>query len=145
MIIYIKEEEIKLMKNLELGSFIIRLVLGIIFLVHGFTKFQGGIEHTAGFFSSIGLPGFLAYLVGGVELIGGILLILGLGTRIIAGAFAIIMIGAIFTVKLKTGFVGGYELELALLAMSLHLLFSGNQFFAMDHVFVRRKSESQNF
>lgn len=29
-----------MMKNLELGSFIIRLVLGIIFLVHGFTKFQ---------------------------------------------------------------------------------------------------------
>ncbi|QNU37546.1 DoxX family protein [Geobacillus sp. 44B] len=133
-----------MIKNLELGSFIIRLVLGIIFLVHGFTKFQGGIENTAGFFSSIGLPGFLAYLVGGVELIGGILLILGLGTRIIAGAFAAIMVGAIFTVKLKSGFVGGYEFELALLAMSLHLLFSGNQFFAMDNVFVRRKSESQS-
>ncbi|BDG35398.1 DoxX family protein [Saccharococcus caldoxylosilyticus] len=133
-----------MIKNLELGSFIIRLVLGIIFLVHGFTKFQGGIENTAGFFSSIGLPGFLAYLVGEVELIGGILLILGLGTRIIAGAFAAIMVGAIFTVKLKSGFVGGYEFELALLAMSLHLLFSGNQFFAMDNVFVRRKSESQS-
>ncbi|NUK29368.1 DoxX family protein [Parageobacillus sp. VR-IP] len=122
----------------------IRLVLGIILLVHGFTKFQGGIENTAGFFSSIGLPGFLAYLVGEVELIGGILLILGLGTRIIAGAFAAIMVGAIFTVKLKSGFVGGYEFELALLAMSLHLLFSGNQFFAMDNVFVRRKSENQS-
>ncbi|WP_217499367.1 DoxX family protein [Parageobacillus sp. VR-IP] len=113
-------------------------------MVHGFTKFQGGIENTAGFFSSIGLPGFLAYLVGEVELIGGILLILGLGTRIIAGAFAAIMVGAIFTVKLKSGFVGGYEFELALLAMSLHLLFSGNQFFAMDNVFVRRKSENQS-
>jgi hypothetical protein len=54
------------------------------------------------------------------------------------------MVGAIFTVKLKRRLVGGYELELALLAMSLHLLLSGNQFFAMDHVFVRRKSESQS-
>jgi putative oxidoreductase len=86
----------------------------------------------------------LAYLVAGIELIGGILLILGLGIRIIAGAFAVIMVGAIFTVKLKSGFAGGYELELALLAMSLHLLLSGNQFLAMDHVFVRRKSESQS-
>jgi putative oxidoreductase len=133
-----------LIKNLELGSFIIRLVLGITFFVHGLMKFQGGIEHTAGFFSSVGLPGFLAYLVAGIELIGGILLILGLGTRIIAGTFAVIMVGAIFTVKLKSGFAGGYELELALLAMSLHLLLSSNQFLAMDNVFVRRKSESQS-
>jgi putative oxidoreductase len=133
-----------LIKNLELGSFIIRLVLGITFLIHGLTKFQGGIENTAGFFSSIGLPGFLAYLVGGIELIGGILLMLGLGIRIIAGTFAAIMVGAIFTVKLKSGFVGGYEFDLALLAMSLHLLLSSNQFLAMDNVFVRRESESQS-
>ncbi|MDQ0247385.1 putative membrane protein YphA (DoxX/SURF4 family) [Bacillus fengqiuensis] len=133
-----------MMKNVELGSFIIRVVLGLTFFVHGLAKFQGGIENTAGFFSSVGIPGFLAYVVGGVELIGGILLMLGFGTRIIAGAFAIIMAGAIFTVKLKSSFAGGYELDLALLAMSLHLLVSDNQFLSIGRVLGNREAEKRS-
>ena len=129
------------MKNVELGSFIIRLVLGFTFFVHGLAKFQGGIENTAGFFSSVGIPGFLAYIVGGVELIGGILLMLGVGTRMIAGAFAVIMVGAIFTVKLKNGFAGGYEFDVALLAMSVHLLLSDNQFLSIGRVIGKREAE----
>ncbi|WP_078412005.1 DoxX family protein [Priestia abyssalis] len=133
-----------MVKNAELGSFIIRLVLGLTFFVHGLAKFQGGIENTAGFFDSVGIPGFLAYAVGGIELIGGILLMLGFGTRIIAGAFAVIMVGAIFMVKLKSGFAGGYELDLALLAMSAHLLVSDNQFLSIGNVLGNREAEKHS-
>ena len=48
-------------EKLEIGALILRLILGITFFVHGYVKFTGGIENTVGWFSSIGLPGSLAY------------------------------------------------------------------------------------
>lgn len=134
------------MKN-EIGALILRVTLGIIFLVHGLGKFQGGIENVAGWFSSIGLPGFLAYAVAIIELVGGIALILGLGTRIVSALLALIMIGAIFTVKLSVGFMGngemaGYEFDLALLAMSIYLTVAGSKMLAVDEMlFNKEKSE----
>lgn len=65
----------------EVGTLILRVVLGLTFFVHGLVKFQGGIENTAGWFSSIGLPGFLATVVAAIELVGGIALVLGLFSR----------------------------------------------------------------
>ena len=102
------------------------MILGLTFFIHGFSKFQGGIENTVGYFESLGILSFLAYIVAFIELVGGILLILGIGTRIVSGLFAVIMLGAIFTAKLSAGFLGdgqmaGYELELALLAMAIFL------------------------
>ncbi len=125
----------------ELGALVVRIVLGVTFLLHGLQKFQAGIEKAAGFFQSIGLPGFLAYAVGGIELIGGICMVLGLGVRVFGALFSIIMLGAILTVKLPQGFVGGYELDLALFAMSLHLLISGNRMLAVDSLFRKRSAE----
>lgn len=124
------------MKNYELGSFILRVVIGISFLTHGILKFSAGIAGTAGWFSSLGLPGFLAYIVAVIELVGGIAMILGIGTRIVAVLFAIVMLGGIFTVKLSIGFVGngpmaGWELDLAYLAMSVYLLLNGSEKYAL--------------
>ncbi|RBN43016.1 oxidoreductase, partial [Priestia megaterium] len=101
-------------KNVEIGSLIIRLVLGFTFLVHGFQKWQGGIENTVGFFDSLGIPGFMAYIVATIELVGGVLIILGLATRVVSALFVAVMLGAIFTAKLKSGFVGGFEFDIAL-------------------------------
>jgi putative oxidoreductase len=119
------------------------LVLGVIFFAHGLQKFQGGLDKTEGFFESVGIPGFLAYVVAFLEVIGGICLVLGLGTRIIAGAFVVIMLGAIFTVKLKGGFLGGYELDVALMAMGLHLLISGSPTLSLDNLFLLRSKKAE--
>ncbi|PKG23332.1 DoxX family protein [Niallia nealsonii] len=127
-----------------IGTLFIRFVLGIIFFMHGLTKMQNGIENTAGFFTSLGLPGFSAYLVAGIELIGGLLIIIGLGTRIIAVLFAAIMLGAILMVNGSNGFVGGYEFELSLLAMSLFLVFNQAQVFALDNILPFYKSKQQS-
>ena len=78
-----------LLKN-EVGALILRVVLGITFFIHGFVKFQGGIENQVGWFSSIGLPGFLAYVVAIIELVGGFALFIGLGTKIISVLLAIL-------------------------------------------------------
>ncbi|WP_121612924.1 DoxX family protein [Mesobacillus foraminis] len=123
--------------NVEIGSFILRVVLGITFFLHGLSKFQGGIENTAGWFASIGLPGFLAYLVAVIELAGGIALIVGLGTRIISALLAMIMLGAILKVKLGAGFLGngqgsGYELDIVLMAIAVFLALNGSFLLSID-------------
>jgi putative oxidoreductase len=126
------------MNNKELGIVILRVVLGLTFFIHGLVKFQGGISNTVGYFDSLGIPGFLAYPVAAIELIGGMALILGIGTKIIGLLFALIMLGAIFTAKLPLGFLGdgqmaGYELELALLAMSVYFIFADKSVLSLDH------------
>ncbi|PLT29911.1 DoxX family protein [Peribacillus deserti] len=62
----------------EVSALILRLILGISFFIHGLTKLQGGIENTVGWFSSIGLPGFLAFGVAVLEVAGEVALMLGL-------------------------------------------------------------------
>lgn len=82
----------------------------------------------------------MAYVVAVIELVGGIILILGLGTRVVSMLLAVIMIGAIFTVKLSAGFLGdgqmaGYELELLLLAMSVYFIFTNQSKISLDQKF----------
>ncbi|WP_134701353.1 DoxX family protein [Ammoniphilus sp. YIM 78166] len=124
-------------KNMEIALFVIRITLGIVFFAHGLQKVQG-VEGIVGFFGSLGLPGFMAYAVAGIELIGGLILILGLGTRVVSGLFILIMLGAIFKVKLSAGFLGGYELDFALLGMALALAISGNKLWSLDQ-YIRRQ------
>ncbi|OXS75735.1 DoxX family protein [Domibacillus enclensis] len=131
----------------EWSAFILRLVLGITFFVHGVVKFQGGIANTAGWFDSIGLPGMLAYAVAFIETAGGLALILGIGTRVFSAILALVMVGAIFKVKLAAGFIGngqsaGYELDLALLAMSASLALTGSSFLALDQFFSKEDHET---
>ncbi|TYR81306.1 DoxX family protein [Priestia megaterium] len=120
------------MRGYEIGTFLLRLILGITFFVHGLSKFQGGIENTVGFFSSVGIPGVMAYIVAIIELVGGAAMILGFATRTVAVLFVIIMLGAIFTVKIGSGFMGGYELDVVLLVIALHHVFTGSGAFALD-------------
>ncbi|TWI54067.1 DoxX family protein [Halalkalibacter nanhaiisediminis] len=128
----------------EVGALILRIFLGLTFFIHGLVKFQGGIGNTAGFFENIGLPGFSAYVVAIIELVGGLALIVGLGTRVVSILFAIIMVVAIFTVKLPAGFLGtpemaGYELDLALLVISIYLAIAKSSLFSVDNVLYRSK------
>jgi uncharacterized membrane protein YphA (DoxX/SURF4 family) len=125
------------MDKLGISTLILRLVLGISFFVHGLAKFQGGIDNTVGWFDSIGILGFFAYVVATLELVGGIALILGIGTRVFSALFIVLMIGAIVTVKFAVGFLGtadmaGYELDLAFLVIALFLMINGSKFLSVD-------------
>ncbi|PIC62648.1 oxidoreductase [Sporosarcina sp. P13] len=130
------------MKRNDAGAVVLRVILGLTFFIHGLSKFQGGIGNTVVFFESLGILGFLAYIVATIELLGGIMLILGLGTRIVSVLFSVIMLGAIFTVKLSAGFLGdgqmaGYELELALLAMAIFLAIANSSSFSLGNKIFR--------
>jgi putative oxidoreductase len=106
------------------GPLPIRILAGIAFIIHGLPKLSD-IAGTQGFFGNVGLPPELAVLIGLLEVIGGIFLLVGVLTRITAVLFVIEMIGSILTVKISKGFVGGYELDLLLIAISISLLLTG--------------------
>ncbi|MGO4886193.1 DoxX family protein [Anaerobacillus sp. MEB173] len=128
----------------EIGTFILRVVLGVIFLAHGAAKFQGGIENIVGWFDSIGLPGGFAYVVAIVELVGGIALILGLGTRIVSGLLVLLLLGAIFKVQLAVGFLGGYAYDLALLVIAVHLAINGSKLYSLGQLFFKEKDNKNS-
>lgn len=113
---------------------ILRLVLGLVFVIHGYPKLFTGFSQTVGFFDSIGIKPakFWVFVVGTVEFFGGIALILGFATQIAALLIAINMLVAIFKVKFKIGFVNGYEFDLALLIIALSLIFTGAGAYALD-------------
>ncbi len=104
-----------------------RIVLGAIMIAHGYHKVFGGFHHHMEFVGTLGLPAKLAYLSAGTEFFGGIAIVLGLYTRLFAGAFAIEMGIAIWKVHFKNGLMGngGYEFPLALATIALALLCFG--------------------
>jgi putative oxidoreductase len=115
----------KISKSLMMfGPLPIRILAGILFIAHGLPKFED-IGGTSGFFGSVGIPPELAVPIGLLEVIGGIFLLVGVVTRITAALFIIEMIAATLIVKLPDGFVGGYELELLLVAIGVSLLLTG--------------------
>ena len=66
----------------DYAALILRVSTGALFVIHGGLKlFVFTPAGTAGFFASIGLPGPLAYLTIAAEILGGVLLLAGLGTR----------------------------------------------------------------
>jgi putative oxidoreductase len=132
-----------MVKN-EIGALILRVTLGALLLIHGIVKFQGGIENIVGWFGSIGLPGFMAYGVALLEIVGGIALIIGLGTRIVSALIAVLMIGAILKVKLSVGLLGngqmaGYELDLAFLAIAIYLFIDGSKLLSVGQLIFKRE------
>ncbi|EJL47852.1 hypothetical protein BAG01nite_18540 [Brevibacillus agri] len=129
----------------EWSALVLRIVVGLTFAIHGVAKFQMGLENVAGFFGTLGLPAFIAYLVAFLEVVGGIALIAGLGTRVFSAALAVVMIGAVAKAKLAAGFMGGesgagYELELALFAILLALSISGSSKFGLDQILFGKRS-----
>jgi putative oxidoreductase len=115
----------KISKSLMMfGPLPIRILAGILFIAHGLPKFED-IGGTSGFFGSVGIPPELAVPIGLLEVIGGIFLLVGVVTRITAALFILEMIGVTLIVKLPDGFVGGYELELLLVAVGISLLLTG--------------------
>ena len=124
------------------GLTVLRLTLGLVFLMHGIQKtFDWGFDNVAGAFTNMGIP--LAYpsavLVALLELVGGALLILGLGTRLVAAPLAVVMAVAIAAVH-HVGFFApqGVEFPLTLIAANVALVLAGPGALAMDNLIARR-------
>src|SRR5207237_2075884 len=105
-------------------------------IAHGYHKVFGGMAHTVQFISSLGLPGWTAYLSAYTEFFVGILIILGLITLITALAILIDMLVAIAKVHWKNGLVGqgGFEFPLSLAAIAFALILFGGGPIAVDAI-----------
>ncbi|MFD5278236.1 DoxX family protein [Pseudarthrobacter sp. NPDC058362] len=109
----------------------LRIVLGFLFAAHGWQKFnEWTIAGTQTAFSQMGIPAaeVAAPVIAVLELAGGIALILGVLTRVVAALLVADMLGALFLVHAGAGVYadkGGYELVLLLGAAAFVLALTG--------------------
>ena len=119
------------------AAFALRVALGVMFIAHSLVlkHFTYTLPGTAQFFESIGLPAALAYLTFWAELLGGLALVAGVGTRWVAIALVPILIGATW-VHAGNGWVfsapnGGWEYPVFLIVASLVQALLGDGRFAL--------------
>jgi putative oxidoreductase len=126
-----------------LAPLVVRVIVGVIMFSHGLQKLtQMGPGNFGGqVLAGLGvpLPELMGYVVTFVELVGGILLIVGLFSRIAALLLTIDLVVAILLVKLNVGLIApqgsgaGAELDLALIAGLLVILLAGPGKLSVDH------------
>ena len=111
----------------------LRAAVGVIFIVHGSGRFNPGF---LGFMEMLGLPPEMQIPIALAETIPGILLLIGVLTRISASLLSIIMLAAIFYVKQAGSLTGehGFEIDLILLAACLVVIVAGPGRVSVSHV-----------
>ena len=111
-----------------------RAAIGVIFIVHGAGKFNEGF---VGFLTGgLGLPAEMQIPIALAEMVPGILLLIGVFTRLSASLISIVMLGAIFYVKQAGSLTGerGVEFDLILLAACLVVMIAGPGRISIAHV-----------
>ncbi len=111
----------------NVGLFILRLVIGVVFLYHALPK----LKNARGMAQGIGMPAGMIFMLGLVEFLSSLGMILGIYTQLAALLFAIVMLGAIYfkTMKWHVPFAAmdktGWEFDLIILAANVAVLFGG--------------------
>ena len=115
------------------GLLLFRVIAGIIFVVHGWAKFNGG--YAIGFFTKIGMPipSVSGPFITALEIGGGVALILGLLTRYLGILYTIQMCVAAYVqwILFKKGFSGA-ELEMLLVFTGILLATNGAGKYSLD-------------
>ncbi|MBK9243741.1 MAG: DoxX family protein [Burkholderiales bacterium] len=130
------------------AALVMRLSLGVMFVAHALLKLAVfTLPGTAQFFQSIGLPGPLAYAVFAAELVGGLLLIAGVGTRWVAIALLPVLLGATWA-HAGNGWVfsapkGGWEYPAFLAAATVVQALLGNGAYALANLRTGRRPQLQ--
>jgi putative oxidoreductase len=137
---------VKPLVNVDTGLFLLRIVLGIIFIAHGGQKVFGwfggyGLQGTAGFMATLGVPTVLAYIASFTEFFGGLAMIGGLLARPAALGLAFTMLVAIVKVHLAGGFFApnGLEYPLSLAAIAVTIFILGPGRYSLDEKLFKRK------
>jgi putative oxidoreductase len=125
-----------------LSPLLLRIAIGVTFAVTGWGKLHN-LDKITAYFDSLGIPGasVQAPFVATVEFVGGIVLILGLGTRIAAALLSGVMIVATLTaIWPDTGGVVALlgTIEIAYLLVFVHLVIHGAGAASIDHLVARR-------
>ena len=132
-------------RQLSFGLAALRLAVATIFIRHGAQKlFVYGFAGVTGAFTQMGIPfpGVTGPFIALLEFFGGIALLIGLLTRLLALGFVFDMLVAILLVQLKRGF-SGYELEFLLLVSSVAFFLAGAGRFSVDALLAGRNNPSE--
>lgn len=134
----------------DAALFIIRVVVGLLFIGHGLAKLQApmGVQSLALGLASMGfgMPLFWAWVVVLVEAIGGLFLVLGIFTRLSALLLAVIMVVAIVKVKWAAGLLSvpgkglGLDYPLIYLAPLLAVVLQGPGKYSIEGSFRKELS-----
>jgi putative oxidoreductase len=130
------------------AAFVLRISLGLMFVAHALLKLVVfTLPGTVGFFQSLGLPGPLAYVVFAAELVGGLLLIAGVGSRWVAAALVPILLGTIWA-HAGNGWLfsapkGGWEYPAFLTAAAMVQALLGDGAFALSSLRGERRPRLQ--
>lgn len=121
----------------SIGLTVLRVVLGVVFIAHGAQKFAQGIPNVTQGFAGMGVPlaEVAAPLVAGLELVGGVFLVLGVATRVVGVLLAVDMVVAGLLAHSSAGFFsqdGGFEYVLVLAVGSLAVALTGPGRFSLD-------------
>ena len=130
-------------RSIDYGIGLLRVSLGVMFIAHSIVlkHFTYTLPGTAQFFASIGLPASLAYVVFTLEAVGGLALLLGVGTRYAAAALVPVLVGATWA-HAGNGWVfsnanGGWEYPLYLTVLTGAQVLLGEGAFALSRAFGR--------
>ena len=130
------------------AALVLRLSLGTMFVAHALLKlFVFTLPGTAQFFQSMGLPGPLAYAVFAAELVGGLLLLAGVGTRWVAAALVPVLLGATWA-HVGNGWLfsapnGGWEYPAFLTAATIAQALLGNGAYALGNMRAEHRPQLQ--
>jgi putative oxidoreductase len=125
------------------GITAVRVMMGIILIVAGYSKLAGGIEGFSGSLGNLGipLPGLMGPFIVALELLGGLLVLIGLGTRWLGILFVIEFLVTTFVVKLPRAGWDASRIDLMMLAGALMLVLAGPGKAAVDEILARRRAE----
>lgn len=123
-------------KHADKKLFLLRLVMGAIFLAHGTAKFKGWSAPAEG------LMPWIMRILSIVEPLAGLVLVLGLFVPIASMVVAVIMVGAIYAKITQFGapFAGGWSYDLLILASALVLASHGGGAYSLDKKMMAKKS-----
>lgn len=127
------DAEIRPGKFVDIAIFGLRLTIGAIFITAGFIKFDPSV---VAYLQQMGLPTELQYLFALQEFVPGILVTVGILTRISASVLSAVMLGVIFYINKLSSFVepNGAALAVILLAASLVLITIGPGKISISHL-----------
>jgi putative oxidoreductase len=136
----------------DIGIFVIRLMLGIVFFPHGMQKLLGwfggyGFAGTMGFFTGKGIPVVFAFLAIMAEGLGSLGLLTGLLTRLAAFGITVNMIVAVYMIHWQNGFFmnwfgnqkgEGFEYHLLVIGMGIALMLKGGGALSIDRALSKK-------
>ena len=118
------------------GSLALRLALALSVIYHGYQKAvpHNALHHFTQYIAALGFPGWLGYVSAITELVGGILILFGLFTRVAAIFLTVNMLVALFAVAIHQGY-NSYSYVAALAAIAIMLIFTGGGALSLDRKF----------